>query len=96
MRNLVVARELGRQGSQIPVFLLVYAEGDFPIARKLASHDWQTLADAVHGQAVPMITVSYQELVDSAFDSSRGENRSTLAELAVRVREKVKSSARPR
>jgi hypothetical protein len=82
MRNLVAARALS-QGAAVPAaFSLVYADGPFPIAKKLRDLQWKKrLSDSVTGRAVHLEAVSYQELIRLARDAASAEDRKILEDL---------------
>jgi hypothetical protein len=82
MRNLVAARALSLQAGVPAVFGLVYADGRFPIAKKLKDPAWKkSLTDSVAGRAVHLETVSYQELIRVAQDVAIDEDAETIEEL---------------
>jgi hypothetical protein len=54
MRNLVAARAIGQRESKVVAFVLVYAQGGFPMARKLKSKEWQTFEATVKKSVVQM------------------------------------------
>jgi hypothetical protein len=89
MRNLVAARALSKESCVPAVFGLVYADGPFPIAKKLKDPKWkEQLMDSVAGRAVHLEAVSYQELIRVAQDTAINEDAETLEELKQWVQRK--------
>ncbi len=88
MRNLVTAAAMSKR-DQIPAaFVVVYADGPFPMAQKVRSADWQRLDASVAGKAVPLRTASYQYLLKMALDAATVEERPILAELETWMNDK--------
>jgi hypothetical protein len=89
MRNLVAARALAQEAGVPSAFALVYADGPFPIAKKLKDLAWENrLMDSVAGRAVLLEAVSYQELIRVAQDAAIDEDAETLEELKQWVQRK--------
>jgi hypothetical protein len=82
MRNLVVARALSQEAGVPAAFCLVYADGPFPIAKKLKDPTWRKqLTDSVVGRAVHFEAISYQELIRVARDAATNGDIKQLDEL---------------
>jgi hypothetical protein len=82
MRNLVVARALSLKAGVPAVFVLVYADGPFPMAKKLKDPTWRKqLTDSIAGRAVHFEALSYQELIRVAQDAAIDEDAKKLEEL---------------
>jgi len=89
MRNLVVARELGRQESKTPAFLLVYAAGRFPMAEKVRLAEWKKWEATVKQSEVPMMTVSYQRLLKIGISVAGHGERKILNQLSEWIDRKI-------
>jgi hypothetical protein len=82
MRNLVAARALSLEAAVPAAFGLVYADGPFPMAKKLKDPEWKKqLTNSVAGRAVHLEAVSYQELIRVAQDVAIDTDADTLKEL---------------
>jgi hypothetical protein len=89
MRNLVVARALSQNAGVPAAFGLVYADGPFPLAKKLKDRAWkEQLTKSVSGRAVHLEAVSYQELIRVARDVALNEDLEKLNELKAWVQGK--------
>jgi hypothetical protein len=89
MRNLVAARALSLKAGVPAAFGLVYADGPFPMAKKLEDPAWKkSLTDSVAGRAVHLEAVSYQELIRVARDVAIEEDSNTLQVLSDWVQRK--------
>jgi hypothetical protein len=93
MRNLVAARELGRLRKVPSAFVVVYADGPFPMAKKVTEMDWARLAAAVSGRTVPLRWMSYQRLLDVALKVASPDDRRILHDLSMWVIGKVNAAA---
>jgi hypothetical protein len=82
MRNLVAAHALGRSLEKRAAFVIIYADGPFPMAAKIKdSDDWVRLQQTVAGRSVPMRAVSYQTLLAIAEACGSPADRKTLEAL---------------
>lgn len=81
MRNLVAAAAMGKRDEVPAAFVIVYADGPFSMARKVRSPEWQKLTACVEGGAVPLRTISYQDLLKLALAASTLDDRSLLIDL---------------
>jgi len=81
MRNLVAARALSRSLDRPSAFVLVYADGAFPIAEKLRRPDWSGFLDSIRGRAVPFRSASYQQLLALAVDEATPSDRGVLRDM---------------
>lgn len=89
MRNLVAARALSLKAGVPAAFGLVYAEGPFPVAKKLKDPAWKKqLTNSVAERAVHLEAVSYQELIRVAQDAAIVEDLKVLADLREWVQRK--------
>jgi hypothetical protein len=89
MRNLVAARALSQEAGVPAAFGLVYADGPFPMAKKVRDPAWrEPLTKSVAGRAVHLEAVSYQELIRVAQDAAIVEDHKTLADLREWVQSK--------
>lgn len=94
MRNLAAAAALGRAVGAPSAFVVVYADGPFPMAQKVKGPAWAALALAVAGRAVPLRAVSYQELLRLARQAASNDDAQTLDELTQWIERKLSLAAR--
>ena len=94
MRNLVSAAALGRQAGVRSAFVVVYADGPFPMAQKINNPAWSDLLRTVEGREVPLRAVSYQELLQVARGAARELDACTLDELTRWIERKLALGAR--
>ncbi len=88
MRNLVAARALGIKMKLPSAFVIVYADGPFPMARKVSTHEWSKFTDLAKDRTVPLRTVSYQALHAVALNAVSRHDRPILDELDVWTKRK--------
>lgn len=70
-------------------FCTVYADGPFPIAKKLKDPTWRKqLTDSVVGRAIHVEAISYQELIRVARQAAVNEDIATLDALSSWVQKK--------
>jgi hypothetical protein len=89
MRNLVAARAIGQRDSKSVGFVLVYAQGAFPMARKLKSEEWRTFEARVKKSVVRMGVISYQDLIKAARQVAGKADGEVLERLEHWVNEKL-------
>lgn len=94
MRNLVAAAALGRGAGVPSAFVVVYADGPFPMAQKIKAPAWADLALAVEGGAVPLRAASYQELLRLAREAASNNDAQTLDDLTQWIERKLILAAR--
>ena len=83
MRNLVAARALSQKAGVAAAFGLIYADGPFPIAKKVKDPTrMKELTDSVVGRAVHFEAISYQELIRVARHAAISEDIKQLDELS--------------
>ena len=82
MRNLVAARALTHKCGAPAAFVVVYADGSFPMANKVRTKEWDELMRLTEGRAVPFRSVSYQHLHSVAAAASSTPDRPVLDELS--------------
>lgn len=92
MRNMVAAHALERQEGLPHSFIIAYADGPFPMARKIKSGHWQTFADTSTG-AVQLRTVSFQHLIELGMAVTTGSDAAVLGRLDEWVEDKVRRAA---
>jgi hypothetical protein len=92
MRNLVAALALGRSCRRSAAFVVVYADGQFPMARKVKSTDWAHLENAVAGRLVPLRAVSYQQLLSLAQTVCASADRRVLDELGAWMADRIETA----
>lgn len=73
LRNLASAAAMSEKEGLVPAFVVVYADGAFPMAAKVRSETWREFSDAVSTGEVPFRWVSYQWLATIATQSAAGE-----------------------
>ena len=91
MRNLVACAALSDERGLPGAVVIVYPEGPFPMASKIAGRDWLEFRRLVEGQAVPLATLSYQVLLDTAVEAASYRDRPTLEQLRSWVLGKIAS-----
>jgi hypothetical protein len=89
MRNLVAARALGQKQSLSSAFVVVYVEGEYPMAKKINKPEWKQLLDAVSGGTVPLRSISYQRLLELAITAATVDDRSILQEFRDWINAKI-------
>jgi len=91
MRNLVAARALSASLSRPSAFVLVYADGAFPIAEKLRRADWSDFLASMSGRAVPFRSASYQQLLALAVDGATPADRGVLRNMGAWMEAKIRA-----
>ena len=92
MRNLVSAHALTLQSGRPHSFLIAYADGPFPMSRKLRSGEWAEFRSNLT-DTVTLQTVSFQTLVAIAKRACAGHDMTTMASLADWVNGKIRAAA---
>lgn len=93
MRNLVAARALGCSLDRPSAFVLVYAEGAFPIAEKLRRRVWSDFLDLIDGRAVPFRSVSYQLLLALAAEVATPADQGVLSDMNPWLEHRIRAMA---
>jgi hypothetical protein len=93
MRNLVAAAALAAESGLEPTFVVVYADGAFPMAEKIRSAEWRRFSERVTGR-VPLRTVSYQDILRWASEAVADAERTVLASCSQWVTGKIHKAAR--
>ena len=93
MRNLVAARALSKESGLPAAFIVVYADGPFPMAGKVRSEEWQRLIESTAGRAVPLRAASYQQLLACAMTAAAPDERPILRDLTAWIERKLADSA---
>jgi hypothetical protein len=93
MRNLVSAFAMGRERGLPSAFVVTYAEGPFPMARKVTTDDWAQLKALAQGRAVPLRTTSYRRLHALAMSSASERDQPVLDELGAWIERKATAVA---
>jgi hypothetical protein len=96
MRNLVAALAMMKESGLPAAFVVVFADGPFPMARKVASTEWKQLTASAEGGTVPLRAVSYQQLLESARTAATPADRPIVAELNAWVERKMMVAAAER
>ncbi len=89
MRNLVACRSIAESTGKQGAFVILYADGPFSMAKKIRSLDWQKFQALTAGKAVPLITMSYQELLALATATAVPADVSVMKRLSAWVDRKV-------
>jgi hypothetical protein len=89
MRNLVAAFAIGKYLALPAAFVVVYVDGPFPMARKIASPEWESLLESVAGRSIPLRHVSYQTLLSVARVAATPGDWDVLQALDAWIRDKV-------
>jgi hypothetical protein len=93
MRNLVAARALARHHQVSSAFVIVYADGPFPMARETKSNEWARLEALTKGRTIPFRTISFQRLHALASGSASPDDRRILSELLKWMDRKLSEAA---
>lgn len=89
MRNLVACAALAEKASKCSAFLVVYADGPFPMAKKVQDDDWAEFSRLTEGREVSLVAVSYQSLIQFACEAASSQDRPVLQRLAAWINRKI-------
>lgn len=95
MRNLVVAAELARISGLPTAVVVVFTDGPFSMAQKIAAaksgseNDWSRFTALASSGVVPLDTISYQALIQDAQRSADNDEHAILRDLAEWVGRKI-------
>lgn len=92
MRNLLAATAMSDRAGAPAAFVVVYADGPFPMAAKLRSPDWQAF-EAIASGVVTLRTVSYQRLLGWACEAAEGDDRVVMTECKSWIEAKLLAAA---
>lgn len=92
MRNLLAAAAMSNIAGARAAFVILYADGPFPMARKLRSPDWRRFEALVSG-SVTLRTVSYQGILVWACEAAEDEDRDVLKECGAWMHRKLLAAA---
>lgn len=91
MRNLVVAHEMSRSSHLPAAFIVLYADGPFPMPRKIrAGEDWRRLLDKASTGSIPLLTSTYESLLAVASVTASANEKSIVQNLRLWVDDKIK------
>lgn len=93
MRNLVAAAALAEEANLKPTFVVVYADGNFPMPAKIRSAEWNDFTGKLTSR-VPLRTVSYQEILRLVAEAVDESERGVIAACAAWVERKIRGAAR--
>lgn len=93
MRNLVAARATSEESRMPAAFVIVYADGPFPMAKKVNSEEWQRLIENTSGRAIALRVVSYQQLLKWAVTAAKPAERSIVVDLTAWIDRKLTDAA---
>jgi len=96
MRNLVACRTMANASAKRGAFVVLYAAGPFPMARKVALPEWAEFLALTEKRDVPLTTVSYQDLVQTAIAAADPTDTDILIRLSDWIDRKVSSVGRGR
>lgn len=82
MRNLAACSAMTESSKKRGAFVVLYMDGPFPMAKKVRSPEWQKLISLTEGKTVPLITISYQEMLDIAMVAATSADTAVLKRLA--------------
>jgi hypothetical protein len=88
MRNLVASSALAKQRGVLAAFVIVYAEGPFPMAEHIDGRDWAQFMGMVRG-IVPLRAVSYQDLLAWARATAISDDRQVVESLQAWILGKI-------
>jgi hypothetical protein len=77
MRNLVAAKAMAAVEGRKPAAVILYADGEFPMANRIRQNTWSSFTDLLRG-TVTFCAVSYQELLSWAVESALPRDRHVL------------------
>jgi hypothetical protein len=89
MRNLVACGIISELSHKQGAFVILYADGPFPMAEKIDSSGWQEFQSLTAGKAIPLITMSYQELLALATAAVAPADAAVMRRLSAWVDQKV-------
>jgi hypothetical protein len=92
MRNLVAARALAVSRKQPFSFIVAYADGPFPMARKVGGREWSEFTELLTG-TVALRAVSFQSLLSAALDAANSADALVIQRLQAWVADKVRRAA---
>jgi hypothetical protein len=92
MRNLLAGAAMSGDVGAPAAFAVIFADGPFPMARKVLSEDWRRFKALVSG-AVPLQAVSYQTLLAWARESARASDQVVLQSCAKWIQDKINAAA---
>ena len=73
MRNAVSAQAFVQKNpAKKPAFILLYVDGDFPMATKTEEKEWQAFDLALDQQTIPSQRVTYQQILKLALKATSG------------------------
>lgn len=94
MRNLVVAHEMSRTTHLPAAFIVLYADGPFPMPRHIRSNeDWRRLVENASTGLIPLLTATYESLLLIASVSASAKEQSIVQDLRLWVADKMRKVA---
>jgi hypothetical protein len=94
MRNLVACQAMCDKPRKRGAFMVVYPEGPFPMAWKVASPEWRNFVTLSSKGEIRLVTVSYQQLIGLAVENAEPRDREVLERLRNWVLQKIGEVAR--
>jgi hypothetical protein len=94
MRNLVAARALSIDRQVPGAFVVVYADGPFPMASKAKSREWGELVSQTEKSVIPLRSVSYQSLLSLSLAAASADDRKVLQGLESWMKDKIAHAGR--
>jgi hypothetical protein len=92
MRNLVAARALAHSRQHPHNFIIAYADGPFPMARKIGANDWNQFNELLT-ESVKLRAVSFQRLISLALEASGSSDVLILQQLEAWLSERIRRVA---
>jgi hypothetical protein len=89
MRNLVACYRISTTQKKQGAFVILYADGPFHMAKMIQSSDFLRFKELTIGKAIPLVTLSYQELLSVAIAAAAPEDAEVLKRLNDWVNRKV-------
>lgn len=93
MRNVVAAGALASSMGRSGAVVLLYVDGEFPMARKVSENTWSEFRKRTDGRPVPLLATSYQTLLDLALNACHPRDSETVSSLANWIRAKIANVA---
>lgn len=89
MRNLVACNVIAQASGSRGIFVVLYADGPFAMAEKVASPEWMYFCSLTKGKAVRLLTLSYQDFLACATAAAAPADVEVLTRLSDWVKWKI-------
>ena len=94
MRNLVACSRTCSISQKRGMFIVLYAHGPFHMPKMIGSERWSRFESLAAGNEIPLLTVSYQNLLAAATAAADPTDLGLMRRLSVWVDDKVSTVAR--